>query len=165
MKTPCSKICISITMTKKYHVYLNISFEAIQAFKLPLQEEESSCFLSKEKLRNYCMSIFKYYENIRNQGGLAKFTIGLRALDWKLESVAPFLPLSCCICSFHSKFFAFPLISCWCYVVRCQSIWCNCQKLVLSVQGWEYESCLCMSVGLLSTSKLCCKETLHHFRV
>lgn len=57
----------------------------------------------QEKLRNCCMSVFKNYKNTRNQGGLARFTVVLIVLAWKLASVALFLPLSCFTCSFNSS--------------------------------------------------------------
>lgn len=108
------------------------------------------------------MSVFMYYENIRNQGGLVKFTIGLRALDQKLWLRFYFCPAVYACLVQNSLLFLFLLVL---YSEMSKHLVQLLEASTVCYQGWEYESCLCMSVSLLSTSNLYCKEILHHFRV
>ena len=79
----------------------NASSAAVEACKLLLRRRKALSFSFQEKLRNYCMCVFKNCENTRNQGGLSWFTVVLRELVWKPGSVAPFL--SCFMCFFNSS--------------------------------------------------------------
>lgn len=127
-----------------YHVYLKVSSGAIEACKLLLRRWKAPSFSFQEKLRNYCMSVFKKNKNTRNQGDLPWFTVVLGELAWIQDLLLLFYLVSYAFLILQ----VLPLSSCWCYTVERQNICCNHQKLIASVikAGSTRPVCICLWV-------------------